>query len=101
MSAQVISPVAISPAPTGVATIASYVCEYLYLMKKLNVVSSSAPFMAADASNPGATNCLYDTISPPTLIDPTRLPTPTPIDRRNSSGSRNPDRKMYQVRRYA
>src|SRR5580765_6762026 len=73
INADAISPVAMSPAPTGVATTASYVCEYLYFTKKLNVVSSSAPFIAADASRPGATNCLYETSSPPKLIDPTRL----------------------------
>jgi hypothetical protein len=31
------------------------VWEYLYFTKKLNVVSSAAPFIAATASNPGAT----------------------------------------------
>src|SRR5262245_32459270 len=56
ISAQRTSPTATSATPTGVASTASYVCEYLYFTKKLKVVSSAAPFIAAAASSPGATN---------------------------------------------
>ena len=38
---------------------ASKVCAYLNLKKKLNVVSSTAPFIAAAAMSPGATNSSY------------------------------------------
>ena len=41
---------------SGVASIWSKVLEYFSLKKKLNVESSSAPFIAAAASMPGATN---------------------------------------------
>src|SRR5215510_12851769 len=101
-SAHVVSPTATSVTRRGVASIASKVCAYLYLKKKLNVVSSTAPFIAAAAMRPGATNSLYDTSSPPgpgTL--PTSPPTPSPIDSRYSAGSRNPVRNRYHCRRYA
>ena len=54
-----------SVGPSGVASIASKVFAYLYLKKKLNVVSNTAPFIAAAASRPGATNWSYGTIWPP------------------------------------
>ena len=57
-------------------------CEYLNFTKKLNVVSSTAPFIAAEAINPGATNWSYGTEWPLTLIAPTSPPTPRPIDNR-------------------
>ena len=59
ISAHATSPRATSPTSSGVASIASKVCAYLNLKKKLNVVSSTAPFIAAAAINPGATNWSY------------------------------------------
>ncbi len=56
-SAQVTSPAATSRADIGVASIASYVFMYLYLTKKLNVVSKIDPFIADVASSAGATKC--------------------------------------------
>ena len=79
---------------------ASYVCEYFSLMKKLNVVSSTAPFIAAAAMSPGATNVSYSTgtpFGPGTL--PTSAPTPMPIDSRYRNGSTRPERNTSQPRR--
>ena len=68
---------------SGVASIASKVCAYLNLKKKLNVVSSTAPFIAAAAISPGATNWSYGIGSPPGPgTFPTSPPTPMPIDSR-------------------
>jgi hypothetical protein len=49
------SPTATSATSSGVARIASKVLAYLYLTKKLKVVSNTTPFMADTASMPGAT----------------------------------------------
>ena len=74
----------------------------LDLTKKLNVVSSSAPFIAAVASRPGRDERAgSSTVWPPTCRSPTSLPTPMPIDSKNRIGSAKPDRKMYHMRRYA
>jgi len=92
----VISPLATSRGVNGEANTASYVCEYFIFTKKLNVVSRSDPFIAAIASRPGATNVRYETICPPTSMSPTSLPTPTPIDNRNSNGRQyTGDRKLH------
>ena len=56
MSAQPISPSAMSTGPSGVASIASYSRAYLSLKNTLNVESNTAPFMADAASRPGAMN---------------------------------------------
>ena len=85
--------------PSGVDSIASNVFAYLYLKKKLNVVSNTAPFIAAAARSPGATNWSYGTIPPPYFTPPTSDPTPIPIEPRNSSGSAKPVRKMPHRRR--
>jgi hypothetical protein len=55
-SAQVSSPTATSVVRSGVASMASKLRAYLNLKKKLKVVSNTAPFIAAAASRPGATN---------------------------------------------
>ncbi len=56
MTAQPSSPSAMSPGDSGVDRIAVNVLLYLSLKKKLNVLSLIAPFIAAVASNAGATN---------------------------------------------
>src|SRR4051812_23980234 len=58
MSAQQVSPTAMSPAPTGVASMASYVLAYLSLKNMLNVVSKMAPFIADAARSAGAMNAV-------------------------------------------
>src|SRR5690242_12026068 len=54
-NAHATSPAAMSRTESGVASIASYVFMYLNFTKKLTVVSKIAPFIAAVASNAGAT----------------------------------------------
>ena len=66
-------------------------CAYLNLKKKLNVVSSTAPFIAAAAIMPGATNWSYGIgwpFGPGTF--PISPPTPMPIESRYSNGSSRP-----------
>ena len=55
-SDQVSSPRAMSLVVSGVASIWSKSLLYFSLKKKLNVESSSEPFIAEAASMPGATN---------------------------------------------
>src|SRR5262249_46360091 len=69
--AQPISPSAMSVVPRGVASMASKVFAYLYLKKKLNVVSNTDPFIAEPARSPGATNTSYGTALPPKFTVPT------------------------------
>lgn len=55
---------------------------YFSLKKKLNVESSTEPFIAEAASMPGATNSAYGTDWPLNVKSPTRAPTPTPMLKR-------------------
>src|SRR3954469_24958178 len=62
------------------------------LPKKLNVVSDSAPVIAAEASMAGATNSAYPTRRPSgSRRSPMSPPTPIPIENRQSTGSTNPE----------
>src|SRR5689334_18016989 len=89
--AQASSPSAISIGRTGVARIPSYSFMYFIFPKKLNVVSESAPVMADAASIAGATNAEYGTTRPSGNVSvPISRPTPTPIENRYMTGSRNP-----------
>ena len=47
-----------SPTASGVASMASYVLAIFNFMKTKKVESSMAPFMADEASRPGATNAV-------------------------------------------
>jgi hypothetical protein len=67
---------------SGVASIWSKSLLNFSLKKKLNVESSTEPFIAEAASMPGATNSAYGISWPPTSKPPTRAPTPMPMLRR-------------------
>jgi len=56
--------------------------SYLSLKKIPNVESSTAPFIAAAASIPGATNAAYSTVWPWNWKPSISCPTPTPIEKR-------------------
>ena len=58
MTHQLSSPSATSVTPRGVDSMASYVLAILSLKKTRKVESSMAPFMADEASRPGATNAV-------------------------------------------
>ena len=81
-SDQLSSPRAMSIVVSGVASIWSKSLLYLSLKKKLNVESSSEPFIAEAASMPGATNSAYGIVWPLNSKPVTSWPTPTPIENR-------------------
>ncbi len=82
ISAQPISPAAMSPELIGVASAESYSLAYLSRKKTLKVESITAPFMAEVASRAGATKLGKLMSWPPTCTLPTRAPIPTPMDSR-------------------
>src|SRR5665647_2778429 len=99
-SAQVISPIATSRGPSGVASTESYSLAYLRLKNTLVVESKMAPFIADAASRAGAPKTRYGTARPPPKsASPTMEPIPTPIAYRKNTGSKKPDTMIDHVRR--
>ena len=83
MTAKPISPSATSPADIGVASTASYRCDYLILKKMFIVESYTAPFIADAASSAGATNWSYGTsLTVDVDVADERADSPTRIDSR-------------------